>query len=70
MAAGGIKCLKYLMFIFNFFFWVGVLYSFLVCLRDRERKWDASFGVFRSCTTANQLFLWTMGHKREQKIDS
>lgn len=47
---GGIKCLKYLMFAFNFFFWVGALYSsssillLCQCVRVRGREISSKGG--------------------------
>lgn len=35
---GGLKCVKYLMFIFNCFFWVGVLYVLLFCEIMKEKR--------------------------------
>lgn len=38
--AGGLKCVKYLMFVSNVFFWVGVLYILLrllvVCVGEKQ----------------------------------
>lgn len=46
---GGIKCIKYLMFIFNLFFWVGVLHFFFfsllsVPLDEFKRELDTKRG--------------------------
>lgn len=49
MAIGGIKCVKYLIFIFNFILWVGVLFIALLtevcvcaCVCERDVNWGSS----------------------------
>lgn len=80
--AGGIKCLKYLMFVFTFLFWVGGLYSsysmLLLCLcvcegkRDSIKRWKNNFLNYRFAPfwllLSSATFLYPTDDKEDDNI--